>query len=167
MHCCASALICSLSPAGITAASGICADLGIPMTHRGLATSVRFLTGHSREGGEEELDASTTAAGADRHTTLVVYMGLATLPRLAVQLRAAGHDPAMPAVAIERGTTPEQRTVFAPLEELHARVGDAGLRSPTLIVIGAVVALSPGWAKQMSTGLSSDEQTRPLERQLV
>ena len=68
---------------GITAASGIAAELGIPLTHRGLATSVRFLTGHARDGNEAtaELD-STIAASADPHTTLVVYMGLSTLPLL-------------------------------------------------------------------------------------
>lgn len=140
--------------AGITAASGISADLGIPLTHRGLATSVRFLTGHSREGGEEDLDA-TTVASADEHTTLVVYMGLATLPKLAKQLQSAGYAADMPAVAIERGTTPEQRTVYATLKDIVSTVGLARLKSPTLIIIGRVVALSPGWAEQMcmrSTG---------------
>ena len=55
---------------GITAASGISAELGIPLTHRGLATGVAFITGHAREGGEDELDESVTAS-ADPHTTLV------------------------------------------------------------------------------------------------
>ena len=96
--------------AGITAASGICAELGIPLTHRGLATSVRYLTGHAQEGGEAQLD-STMAACADPDTTLVVYMGLATLPALTQNLTAAGLPPGTPAVAVERGTTPQQRTV--------------------------------------------------------
>lgn len=121
------------------------------MTHRGLATSVRFLTGHSREGGEEELDASMQTI-ADAHTTLVVYMGLGTLPKLSQQLQAAGCKPDMPAVAIERGTTPEQRTVFAPLCALASEVAAARLKSPTLIIIGEVVALSPAWRLQLSTG---------------
>jgi siroheme synthase len=84
-------------------------------------------------------------ASADEHTTLVVYMGLATLPKLASQLQTAGYDADMPAVAIERGTTPQQRSVFAPLRHLVAEVGYADLRSPTLIIIGRVVALSPLW----------------------
>ena len=104
-------LLCSPS-AGITAASGICAELGIPLTHRGLATSVRYLTGHAQEGGEAKLD-STMAACADPDTTLVVYMGLATLPALTQNLTAAGLPPGTPAVAVERGTTPHQRTVRA------------------------------------------------------
>lgn len=70
---------------GITAASGICAELGIPLTHRGVATSVRYLTGHSRDGDEETL-AHTTALSGDPHTTLVVYMGLKTFPTLSSEL---------------------------------------------------------------------------------
>lgn len=80
-------------------------------------------------------------------------MGLGTLPKLAQQLQSAGYDADTPAVAIERGTTPEQRTVYAPLKCLVSSVGSARLKSPTLIIIGRVVALSPGWGQQM--GLES------------
>ncbi|XP_038999721.1 siroheme synthase 2-like [Hibiscus syriacus] len=62
---------------GITAASGISAKLGIPLTHRGVAISVRFLTGHSRKGGTDPLFVAENAADPD--STLVVYMGLSTL----------------------------------------------------------------------------------------
>ena len=103
--------------AGITAASGISAELGIPLTHRGAATSVAFITGHAREGGEDELDETVTAS-ADKHTTLVVYMGLNTLPALLERLRAAGLPPETPAAAVERGTTLHQRAVYAPLQSL-------------------------------------------------
>ena len=129
---------------GITAASGISAELGIPLTHRGLATSVRFLTGHARESGEDALDA-TVAASADRNTTLVIYMGLGTLPSLVAQLVGAGLPRSTPAAAVERGTTPQQRVVYARLEALEQRVAEAGLCSPTLIMIGEVVALAPDW----------------------
>lgn len=110
-------LIQCVIPAGITAASGISAELGIPLTHRGLATSVAFITGHAREGGEDELD-ETVAASADRHTTLVVYMGLNTLPALLERLKSAGLSFATAAAAIERGTTLNQRAVYAPLHSL-------------------------------------------------
>lgn len=133
----------------------LAAELGIPLTHRGLATSVRFLTGHSREGGESELD-DTILACADPHTTLVVYMGLGTLPELARQLAVAGLSPDTPAVAVERGTTPQQRTVYATLGELQAQVAAAALVSPTLIVIGQVVSLAPGWQRFLATGVSLD-----------
>ncbi len=137
--------------AGITAASGICAELGIPLTHRGVATSVRFLTGHSREGDEAQLDESI-AACADPHTTLVVYMGLGTLPALTQQLTAAGLSPGTPAVAIERGTTADQRTVWAPVDHLCDDVEEANLQSPTLVIIGEVVGLAKGWRHADSTG---------------
>jgi siroheme synthase len=74
--------------AGITAGAGICAELGIPLTHRGVATSVRFLTGHARPSGEADLDEAVAAA-ADPHTTLIVYMGLKMLPILTSQLLGA------------------------------------------------------------------------------
>ena len=76
-----------------------------------------FITGHAREGGEDELDESVTAS-ADPHTTLVVYMGLNTLPALLERLQAAGLSPDTPAAAVERGTTLQQRAVYAPLERL-------------------------------------------------
>ena len=76
-----------------------------------------FVTGHAREGGEDALDETVTAS-ADKHTTLVVYMGLSTLPSLVARLVAAKLSPDTPAAAVERGTTPEQRAVYAPLNIL-------------------------------------------------
>nr|AAB92677.1 s-adenosyl-L-methionine-dependent uroporphyrinogen III methyltransferase [Arabidopsis thaliana] len=128
---------------GITAASGIAAELGIPLTHRGVATSVRFLTGHSRKGGTDPLFVAENAADPD--TTLVVYMGLGTLPSLAQKLMDHGLPSDTPAVAVERGTTPLQRTVFAELKDFATEIQSAGLVSPTLIIIGKVVELSPLW----------------------
>ncbi|CAL4975141.1 unnamed protein product [Urochloa decumbens] len=130
---------------GITSASGIAAELGIPLTHRGVATSVRFLTGHSRNGGTDPLYVAGNAADPD--TTLVVYMGLSTLPSLAPKLMKHGLPPDTPAVAVERGTTPQQRTVFALLKDLVDEVKSTNLVSPTLIIIGKVVALSPFWGE--------------------
>ncbi|KAF2293632.1 hypothetical protein GH714_003535 [Hevea brasiliensis] len=126
-----------------TAASGIAAELGIPLTHRGVANSVRFLTGHSRKGGTDPLFVAENAADPD--STLVVYMGLATLPSLALKLMHHGLPADTPAAAVERGTTPQQRVVFAELKDLADEIASAELVSPTLIVIGKVVALSPFW----------------------
>lgn len=128
---------------GITAASGIAAELGIPLTHRGAANSVRFLTGHSRKGGVDPLYIAEQAADPD--STLVVYMGLSTLPSLAAKMISNGLPAETPAVAVERGTTAFQRTVFAELQDLPSKVAAAQLVSPTLIFIGHVVALSPLW----------------------
>jgi uroporphyrin-III C-methyltransferase len=138
---------------GITAAAGISAELGIPLTHRGLATSVRFLTGHAREGGQAALDEAIATA-VDPHTTLVVYMGLATLRRLVTELTEGGIDGATPAAAIERGTTPEQRIVWSTLDQLAEEADAATLQSPTLIIIGKVVALALGWQQAQVTGKS-------------
>ncbi|KAL9249843.1 hypothetical protein AKJ16_DCAP14944 [Drosera capensis] len=128
---------------GITAASGIATELGIPLTHRGVSNSVRFLTGHSRNGGEDPLYVAENAADPD--STVVIYMGLSTLPSLALKLIHHGLEPNTPAVAVERGTTPQQRMVFAELEDLATEIASARLISPTLIIIGKVVALSPLW----------------------
>lgn len=139
---------------GITAAAGICAELGIPMTHRGVATSVRFLTGHAREGGQAMLD-DTIIAAADPNTTLVVYMGLGTLPLLVQQLEQHGMAADVPAVAVERGTTADQRVVFGTLGELHDSIQAAKLKSPTLLIIGQVVALAPGWEEWRQASLGA------------
>lgn len=128
---------------GITAASGIAAELGIPLTHRGIANSVRYLTGHSRKGGTDPLFVAENAADPD--STLVVYMGLSTLPSLAQKLMQHGLPADTPSVAVERGTTPQQRTVFAELKDLADKIASEGLVSPTLLIIGKVVALSPFW----------------------
>ncbi|KAL6785798.1 UPM1 [Auxenochlorella protothecoides x Auxenochlorella symbiontica] len=128
---------------GITAAAGIAADLGIPLTHRGLATGVKYLTGHAREGGS--IEGGLTEAAADPDATLVVYMGLGTLRELAAALAARGLSQHTPAAAVERGTTPGQRAVFGTLRTLPEAVASAGLASPTLLVIGRVVSLAPGW----------------------
>lgn len=71
--------------------------------------SVRFLTGHSRNGGTDPLYVAENAADPD--STLVVYMGLSTLPSLAPKLMSHGLPAETPTVAVERGTTPQQRTV--------------------------------------------------------
>ncbi|KAI3796714.1 hypothetical protein L1987_39393 [Smallanthus sonchifolius] len=128
---------------GITAASGIAAELGVPLTHRGVANSVRFLTGHSRKGGADPLFVAENAADPD--STLVVYMGLSTLPALVVKLIQHGLPPDTPAAAVERGTTPQQRILLAELKDLADKISSEQFVSPTLIFIGKVVALSPLW----------------------
>lgn len=143
---------------GITAASGIAAELGIPLTHRGVANSVRFLTGHSRKGGTDPIFLDRHSADPD--STLVVYMGLATLPGLAHKLISDGLPPVTPAAAIERGTTSQQRVVFDELQNLPDRVINAHLVSPTLIMIGNVVALSTYWSTNSSKGQSEQNKNK-------
>ena len=129
---------------GVTAAAGVGSELGIPLTHRGVSTSVRLLTGHLREGATSDpVDFAVTSA--DVETTLVVYMGLGTLPRLRERLLEGGFPGDMPAVAIERGTTKNERRVFSTLEHLPEAATACELVSPTLLIIGKTVTLSPHW----------------------
>ncbi len=124
---------------GVTAASGCTAAAGIPLTHRGLATGVRFVTGHCR--ADVELDLNWDSL-ADPDTTLVFYMGLANLPQIAEKLTAAGLSAATPAAAIMSGTTPQQKVVLGTLADLPQKAVAAGLRAPVLTVIGKVVSLA-------------------------
>lgn len=121
---------------GITAASGCLSALGIPLTHRGVATGARFVTGHCRDGVDFHLHWQSLA---DPDTTLVVYMGLANAPHISEQLQAAGLSPATPVLAISAGTTPEQRTCRTTLASVRRDTAMAGLTAPVLLVIGRVV----------------------------
>jgi uroporphyrin-III C-methyltransferase len=132
---------------GITAAAGIAAGLGLPLTHRDFADSVRFITGHARSENSAPVDERYPWAQlADPSTTLVIYMGLATLPELAAGLLHAGLSRETPAVAVQDGTTVTQRVVAAPLHALPGAVAAAELRSPTLVLIGNIVSLLDGEA---------------------
>jgi len=124
---------------GITAASGCTAGLGIPLTHRGLAMGVRFVTGHCRD--DRDLDLNWVSL-ADPDTTLVIYMGLANLQQISRELIAAGLPADTPAAAIANGTTPQQTICTASLADLPERAGAARLDAPVLIVIGRVVSLA-------------------------
>ena len=153
---------------GVTAAAGVGSELGIP---RGAATSVRLLTGHLRETAAREaeegkgngvvdpVDFAVTSADVD--TTLVVYMGLATLPSLSAKLVASGFPRDTPAVAVERGTTPGARRVFSTIEHLPDAVVEENLRSPTLIIVGSTVRLSPWWPWRDARGAGAS----PAERE--
>lgn len=124
---------------GITAAAGVSAAANIPLTHRGVATSVRFVTGHARDNDELELDWRGLA---DPDTTLVVYMGLGMLPQICAKLVAAGMPADTPVAAIAEGTTPRQRVVIGDMRDICERVAEASLAAPVLFVIGRVVDLA-------------------------
>jgi uroporphyrin-III C-methyltransferase len=124
---------------GITSSAGCAAYAGIPLTHRGLAHSVRFITGHLATEGSLELDWDGLA---DPETTLVVYMGLTNLAVICEQLISHGLAPDTPAAAINQGTRPQQRTVHAVLKDLADAVEHAHLVGATLLVIGKVAGLA-------------------------
>ncbi|MBR9971623.1 uroporphyrinogen-III C-methyltransferase [Magnetospirillum sulfuroxidans] len=127
---------------GITAAAGCAAAAGIPLTHRGVAQGLRLLTGHRQDDGELDFDWHRLA---DPTCTLVVYMGVASAERLAGGLRGAGLSGETPVAIIERGTTPDQRTLFSSLADLAADMVRWQPKPPSLLIIGAVVnhALTP------------------------
>lgn len=129
---------CEVVP-GVTAAAGCAAEAGIPLTHRGLATGVRFVTGHARDDEELELDWDRLA---DPDTTVVVYMGLGTVGRVSERLIASGLPPDTPAAAIASGTTPRRQLCITTLAALAADVAQAELRAPVLLVIGRVVTMA-------------------------
>ena len=127
---------------GITSAHGCGAYAGIPLTHRGLATGVRIITGHrtADEDKEEPLELDWKSL-ADTETTLVVYMGLANLALIARKLMEHGLSADYPAAAIAHGTMPSQRVVIADLATIAEKTKDAQLASPVLVIIGKVAAL--------------------------
>lgn len=122
---------------GITAASGCSAYAGIPLTHRDYAQSVRFLTGHLKEGSPElpwqEL--------IYENQTLVLYMGLVGLEQICQKLITHGQRADMPIALISKGTTPEQKIVIGTLADIADKVTQQQIKAPTLIIIGEVVKL--------------------------
>ncbi len=124
---------------GITSSAGCAAYAGIPLTHRDHAHSVRFVTGHVADGKSLDLDWPGLA---DPKTTLVIYMGLTNLARIAEQLIIHGLSASTPAAAINLGTRPEQQTLVSTLGELPERVERACLKGATLLIIGGVVSLA-------------------------
>ena len=124
---------------GVTAGIAAPAYAGIPVTHRGLATSVTFVTGHEDPvKGDPITDwrALGRAGG-----TIVLFMGVASLAHILGELERGGLSPATPAAAVRWGTSPRQRTVVATLSTLADRVTDAGLTAPVITIIGEVVSL--------------------------
>jgi uroporphyrin-III C-methyltransferase/precorrin-2 dehydrogenase/sirohydrochlorin ferrochelatase len=122
---------------GITAASGCASYAGIPLTHRDHAQSVRFITGHLKE-GELELPWQELAAPGQ---TLVFYMGLTGLDTICKQLIAHGMPADMPAALIEKGTTAEQRVVVGNLTSLPTLAESENVEAPALTIVGGVVSL--------------------------
>jgi uroporphyrin-III C-methyltransferase/precorrin-2 dehydrogenase/sirohydrochlorin ferrochelatase len=122
---------------GITAASGCSAYSGIPLTHRDYSQSVRFITGHLKNNSCD----LPWQDFVQPHQTLVFYMGLVGLPVICQSLIAHGMAENMPVALISKGTTLEQKVITGTLSTIVARVEEAKLSAPTLIIIGEVVKL--------------------------
>src|SRR4051812_36998273 len=126
---------------GVTAGIAAPAYAGIPVTHRGVATSVTFVTGH-----EDPTKPTTTVdwsalAKCASTGTVVFYMGVKTLPSIAKALVDGGLSSKTPAAAVQWGTHPKQRTVVATIETLAERAAAEGITAPVITVIGESVNL--------------------------
>ncbi|MEN4825460.1 siroheme synthase CysG [Pseudomonas sp. P39-UII1] len=122
---------------GITAASGCSAYGGIPLTHRDYAQSVRFVTGHLKD-GTSNLPWNDLVAPAQ---TLVFYMGLVGLPTICAELIRHGRAASTPAALVQQGTTRNQRVFTGTLADLPALVAQHEVHAPTLVIVGEVVQL--------------------------
>ncbi len=124
---------------GVTSAFAAPAVAGIPVTHRGVASSVTVVTGRVGASGSDPTGAPDWAALARAGGTLVILMGMSTRAAIADALVAGGRSPDTPAAVIARATTTAQRVVHTTL----AGLAGVDLDSPAVIVVGPVVALAP------------------------
>jgi uroporphyrin-III C-methyltransferase len=145
---------------GLTAGIAIPASLGIPVTHRGVARGVTFLTGHASGDAEPDWRALVQS-----RATLVVYMGLQRLEHIARRLMAAGMSNVTPAAVIAHGTLPGERCVIAPLGGIAVAADAAALDSPALIVVGEVVAMGARRTSRAdSCGYATAQRSREAAR---
>jgi uroporphyrinogen III methyltransferase/synthase len=125
-------VVCELVP-GISSPLGIGAYAGIPLTHRGLSTSVSFVTGHAVDAVDWK-----TVGQAD---TLVIFMGMFAFAEIARELIAGGRSPDTPAIVVRWATRPDQETIEGTLATLPQLIAEQGMKPPATIVIGQVVRL--------------------------
>lgn len=125
---------------GVTSAIAAPAYAGVPVTHRGLSTTLTIVTGHEdpdKTGEQTDWPALARVPG-----TLAILMGMGRLRSIASALIESGRDPAEPAMAVQWGTLSRQRSALATLETLADRVEGEGLGSPAVVVVGPTAALS-------------------------
>ena len=135
---------------GITSAISVPAYAGIPVSHRGIATSFHVITGHEKaeSNGELSLDFENLAKCQG---TLIFLMGIANMDFIAKRLMECGKDPKTPLAFIEKGTTPYQRTVMATLETAGETIVREKVTAPAITIMGGVVELGQtlAWKKNL------------------
>lgn len=124
---------------GISSAYSVPASVGIPITHRKMASSVHIVTGHEGEKEQESIDYTVLAKESG---TLVFLMGLGRIREICDGLIRGGKSPELPVAVISRGLTARQRSVFGSLSDIADKVEEAGLTTPAIIVAGEVVSLA-------------------------
>ena len=149
---------------GVTSAIAAPECAGIPVTHRGLANSLHIITAHTKEGGIADQDY---AALARLGGTLVFLMGVSAIPEICERLRASGFAPDTPMAAVEWGTTAAQRTLTGTLTDFAHKAAEFVLRSPSVIIVGAVADLADRYSWRDALPLSGTKVivTRPKNRQ--
>jgi uroporphyrinogen III methyltransferase/synthase len=124
---------------GVSAGVAVPAYAGIPVTHRGLSSSVALITGHEDPAkGKSSIAWDKVSTGVD---TLVVFMGCRNLAQIVDELVRNGRSPSTPVALIQEGTFSHQRTLTGTLESIVALAHANGFRPPTIIVVGEVVRL--------------------------
>ena len=134
--CRAAGVPCTVVP-GVSAGLAAGAASGAPLTHRGMAQAVTFVTGHAASGGEPDLDWASLAKS---NHTVVVYMGLSTAGTIAARLIAAGRNGSTPVAVVEGASLESERRIKTTLRDLSQAV--AGLDGPAILIIGEVAALA-------------------------
>ena len=152
---------------GVTSAIAVPAYAGIPVSHRGIATSFHIITGHEKEKSEMDLQGdSHSGAEGDRihgnlsldfetlakcQGTLIFLMGIANMDFIARRLMECGKDPKTPLAFIEKGTTSNQRTVMATLETAGETIVRENVTAPAITIMGGVVELGKtlAWKKNL------------------
>lgn len=130
---------------GITSAQGAAASCGVPLTHRGLASGVRYVTGHRAGDARLGLDWNSLA---DPDTTLVIYMGAMNIAEIAFNLMRHGMPSDLPAMAVSAATTAREERIVSTLGQIATAVAMSDPAAPVLFIIGHVVALgSPAMAR--------------------
>ena len=122
---------------GVTAALAASAGAGAPLTHRGAAQAVTFVTGHAAKGSEPDLDWESLARP---NQTVVIYMGLSMAPEIARRLTQAGRSPTTPALIVENASRADERRVATTLGSLADAA--AQLSGPALLIVGESMALA-------------------------
>ena len=156
--CRAAGIVCHIVP-GISAALAASASAGAPLTHRGAAQAVTFVTGHAKAGEAPDLDWEHLAKA---NQTVVVYMGLSTAPAIAERLITAGRAPSTPALIVENASRPDERRVLTTL----AGVGEVSkaFSGPALLMVGEAMALArdTNGGRRISARITEADPDQPI-----
>ena len=132
---------------GVTAALAAGASAGAPLTHRGSAQAVTFVTGHAQKGREPDLDWDSLAKA---NQTVVIYMGLSMAPTIAGRLLAAGREGATPALIVVNASRPDEQRIVTTLSGLA--VAAEAVEGPALLIVGEAMALATSSAHPRAGG---------------